>query len=146
EYLNRNLYDASLDAVYTAWKLLKEAEDLLKEAAVGIAIPWWVILLIVFIIVIVVLGFLIRRMTKSLRMILRGRLSEARMVAQTVKGAGVEIDRMKDERYKTQRLLTLLGSQYKEGIISKAAYESLKKRSESKIKDLDKKIREALVR
>lgn len=146
EYLNRNLYDASLDAVYTAWKLLKEAEDLLKEAAVGIAIPWWVIILIVFIIVVVILVFLIRRMTKSLRMILRGRLSEARMVASTVKGAGFEVERMKDERNKTQRMLTLLETQHKQGIISKAAYESLKKRSEDKIKDLDKRIRKALVK
>jgi len=146
EYLYRNLYDASLDAVYTAWKLLKEAEKLLEEAVVSIVVPLWVMFIVIFIIVIVVLAFLVRKMSKSLKLLLRGRLSEARMVAETVRGTGVEIGRLKDERNRTQRMLTLLESQYKQGIISKAAYESLKKRSESKLKDLDNKIRKSLAR
>jgi hypothetical protein len=146
EYLNRKLYDASLDAVYTAWKLLREAEDMLEELKGGFQLPWWLIVIIVFIAAILILTVVIRRVTKNLRMILRGRMSEARMVAESVKGSGIEIDRMKDERIKAERTLKLLENQYKQGIISKAAYESMKKRSEGKVKDLDRKIKERLMR
>lgn len=146
EYLNRKLYDASLDAVYTAWKLLREAEEMLEELKGVFQLPWWLIVIIVFIAAILILTIVIRRVTKNLRMILRGRMSEARMVAESVKGSGIEIDRMKDERIKAERTLNLLESQYKQDIISKPAYESMKKRSESKIKELDRKIKERLMK
>ena len=41
-------------------------------------------------------------------------------------------------------MLLLLESQFKQGIISKEAYDSLKKRSEERIAELDKKIRESI--
>ncbi|MFC2143882.1 NEW3 domain-containing protein, partial [Candidatus Aenigmatarchaeota archaeon] len=144
EYLNRQLYDASLDAVYTAWKLLKEAEDMLDNLGEGGAIPWWIIILIIVIIGVVIAGFFINKMLKNMKTILRGRMSEARKVAETVKGSGAEIDHLKEEKMKTQRMMDLLDDQRKQGIISKEAYDSLIKRSEEKMKELDKKIRKGL--
>ncbi len=41
-------------------------------------------------------------------------------------------------------MLTLLESQYTQGIISGEAYESLRKRSREKLTEIDNKIREAI--
>ena len=71
-------------------------------------------------------------------------MSEARQLATTVKGVGSETSRLREEKGKTERMLNLLRSQYQQGIISKEAYESLKTRSEQKINDLDKRIRESI--
>ncbi len=142
-YLQKELYDAALDAVYNAWQLIREAEDLLDDILSRGLLPWWVILIIVFAAVIAVLVIFMRRMTKNLKILLRGRLSEARQVAGAVKPSS-DVDTMRTEKAKNQRMLRLLENQYKSGIISKEAYESMKKRSEEKIGDIDKKIRDAL--
>jgi uncharacterized membrane protein len=142
-YLQKELYDAALDAVYNAWQLIKEAEDLLEDILARGLLPWWVILIIVFGVVIAVLVVFMRRMMKNLRILLRGRLSEARQVAGAVKPKG-DVDILRTEKSKNQRMLGLLESQYRSGIISKDAYESMRKRSEEKINEIDRKIREAL--
>jgi uncharacterized membrane protein len=143
-YLREELYDAALNSVYNAWRLLDEAEDKLDRLLAGIAIPWWVFLILVFALVIAGLILLYRKISENLRILLRGRLSEARQVAGTIKGVGLETERLREEKVKTARMLTLLESQFKQGIISREAYESLKKRSEERIAELEKKIRESL--
>jgi uncharacterized membrane protein len=146
EYLSRQLYDASLDAVYTTWKLLKEAEDLLKDMGTGVQIPWWVIIIIILVIVMGIVAFFMNKMIRNMKTVLRGRMSEARKVAETVRGSGAEIDHLKTEKLKTQRMLDLIESQRKQGIMSKEAYNSLKKRSDEKMNELDKKIRKGLLK
>jgi uncharacterized membrane protein len=143
-YLKEELYDASLESIYTAWRLLEEAEDLLEKMFLGITVPWWVFLIIIFALIITGLIFLYRKISENLKIMIRGRISEARQVAGTVKGAGLEIEKLREERTKTSRMLMLLENQFKQGIISKEAYDSLKKRSEERIAELDKKIRESL--
>jgi uncharacterized membrane protein len=143
-YLREELYDASLDSIYTAWRLLEEAEDLLDNMLAGITIPWWMLLIIVFGFVIAGLIFLYRKISENLKLLVRGRLSEARQVAGTIKGAGLETEKLREEKAKTARMLALLESQFKQGIISKEAFESLKTRSEQRMGELDKKIRESI--
>jgi uncharacterized membrane protein len=143
-YLKENLYDAALDSVYTAWRLLEEAEELLDKMLLGIAIPWWMFLMIIFALIIAVLIFFIRKIYQNLKLLVRGRLSEARQVAGTIRGAGLEVEKLREERRRTARMLLLLENQFKQGIISREAYESLKKRSEQRVAELDKKIRESL--
>lgn len=143
-YLREELYDPALDSIYIAWELLDEAEDLLDDMAVGFAVPWWVLLIVVFAVVITAMLFLFRKMSKRMSILIRGRMSEARQVAKTVKGTGEETMKLREEKGKTERMLVLLQSQYKQGIISKEAYESLKKRSDQRIAELERKIREAI--
>jgi uncharacterized membrane protein len=143
-YLREGLYDAALDSVYAAWDLLDRAEKLLDRLLAGVAMPWWLLLIVVFALVVAVLILLYRKISGNLRILLRGRLSEARQVAGTVKGAGLETERIREEKVKTARMLALLESQFKQGIISREAYQSLKSRSEQRIAELDKKIRESL--
>lgn len=143
-YLREDLYDAALDSVYTAWRLLEEAEEMLDKMLLGITLPWWVFLIIIFALIITGLIFLYRKISENLKIMVRGRISEARQVAGTVKGAGLEIEKLREERTKTTRMLMLLENQFKQGIISKEAYDSLKERGEERIAELDKKIRESL--
>ncbi|MCK4714332.1 MAG: hypothetical protein KAT35_02065, partial [Candidatus Aenigmarchaeota archaeon] len=143
-YLRDELYDAALRSIYTAWKHLDDAEDLLDKMVAGFAIPWWLLLIIAFAFIIVGVFFLYRKMSRKLSILVRGRMSEARQVAGAVKGSGMGIDNMRKEKAKTQRMMILLESQSKQGIISKEAYESLRKRSEQRMAEFDKKIREAI--
>ncbi len=142
-YLQKELYDAALDSVYNAWQLIREAEDLLEDILLRGLLPWWVILVVIFAVVIAILVIFMRRMMKNLRILLRGRLSEARQVAGAVKPKG-DVDLLRTDKAKNQRMLRLLESQYKSGIISKDAFDSMRKRSEEKINEIDKKIRDAL--
>jgi len=142
-YLEKEVYDAALDSVYNAWKLIRDAEDLLDQILSQPIIPWWLILIIIFGVVIAILILFMRKMTKNLKILLKGRLSEARQVAGTVKGSG-SVDGLRTEKAKNERMMKLLENQYKSGIISKEAYESMKKRSEQKIVDIEKRIRDSL--
>lgn len=142
-YMSKELYDAALDSVYKAWRLIEEAEDLLEKIMSQEQIPLWMLILVAFIAVIAILVFFLRRMMKNMRILTRGRLSEARQAAGIAMGSS-SVDRLKAERAKTERMIRLLEGQYRAGIISKEAYESMKKRSEGKIRDLDKKIRKSL--
>ncbi len=144
QYLREELYDASLESVYTAWKLLDKAEDLLDLMLAGFSLPWWLIVIIIFALVTVVLFFLYRKISRNLSVMVRGRLSEARQVAGTIKGSGAEVDSLRDEKARVTRMLKLLETQHKQGIISKEAYDSLRKRSEQRLGDIDKKIRQSL--
>jgi len=147
-YLRENLYDAALDSVYAAWELLDNAEKLLNKLLTGFALPPEILTLLIFaLVVLAVIAFLVfayRKMNKRLSLILRGRLSEARQVAGTVRGAGLETEKLREEKAKTTRMMALLESQYRQKIISREAYESLKNRSEQRLAELDKKIRESL--
>jgi len=143
-YLKEDLYDPALESIYTAWQLLDEADDLLDEMRIGFAIPWEVLIIIVAGIIIAILVFFLRRYSRNLNIIARGRMSEARQVAGTIKSAGTETSRLREEKGKTVRMLNLLQQQHAQGIISKEAYESLKSRSEQRIAELDKKIRESI--
>jgi len=142
-YLQKELYDAALDSVYNAWQLIREAEDLLDDILSRGFLPWWVILIIVFAVVIAVLVIFMRRMTRNLKILLKGRLSEARQVAGAVRPSS-DVDVLRTEKAKNQRMLRLLENQYKSGIISKEAFESMRKRSEEKVGEIDRKIRDAL--
>jgi uncharacterized membrane protein len=143
-YLREELYDAALDSVYTAWRLLEEAEDLLDRLLAGVILPWWIFLIIIFAIVIAGLIMFYRKISANLKILVSGRLSEARQVAGTIKGAGTETEALREEKAKTARMMALLESQFKQGIISKEAYDSLRKRSEQRLAELDKKIRESI--
>ncbi len=143
-YLREELYDAALESVHSAWKLLDDAEELLDKMFASFAIPWWIFLIIIFALIIVVLLFFYRKISNNLSILLRGRLAETRRVAGAVKGAGSDIGKLREEKAKIVRMLTLLESQYTQGIISGEAYESLRKRSRERLTEIDNKIREAI--
>jgi len=142
-YIDKEIYDAALESVYNAWELIREAEDLLESILSGAGIPWWLILIVVFAVVIIVLGLFMRKTLKNLKILMKGRMSEARQVAGVVKTSG-GVDSLRADKAKNERMMGLLEGQYKSGIISKEAFESMKKRSEQKIVDIEKKIRESL--
>jgi hypothetical protein len=143
-YLREELYDSALESIYTAWKYLEEAEDLLNKMVVGFAIPWFVFLFIGIAVVIAILVFVLRRLYKNFKLLVRGRLSEARQAATTIRAGSLQVEKLREEKSKTSRMLALLETQFRQGIISKEAYASLKTRSEQRLADLDKQIREAI--
>jgi hypothetical protein len=85
----------------------------------------------------------LRKLSLNMRVLLRGRYTEAKTVAGIVKKEP-EVENLRVERDKIQRMLALLETQYKQGIISKEAYDGLRSSSEAKMKNLDERIRKEL--
>ncbi|RLJ10054.1 MAG: hypothetical protein DRP15_01360, partial [Candidatus Aenigmatarchaeota archaeon] len=148
-YLIEKKYDAALNAIYAGWNLVKRAEYLLSIApplSPFAMIPWWLIIIIViFVVIIALVIFFLKRMTESIKTLVKGRMAEARVVTGMI-GKEVDVDALKIEREKLRRTLNLLERQYKEGIISREAYLSLRKRTEQRITDIERKIRHSLHR
>ncbi len=141
-------YEASLTAIYTAWNLLEEAELLLEKAKYkGIEIPWWLIAMIIMGAAVIVLVVILRKVSHSLKILMRGRLAEASMLKTKVLGISdiAKRENLRAKRMRLERTLALLESQYRQGVISKEAYLSLKKTTEEKIRKIDEEIRKTYV-
>jgi uncharacterized membrane protein len=145
-YLKDEKYDAALGSIYAGWDLYNRAAYLLETATarVPFEIPWWLILVILVLIGIVVfLMVVLRKLSLNIKVLLRGRYTEAKTIAGIVKKEPV-VDDLRMEKEKIERMLSLLETQYKQGIISKEAYEGLRSSSEQKLKNLDERIRKEL--
>jgi uncharacterized membrane protein len=137
-YLPDEKYENALDSIYAGWSLLDRAEFLLSQAPDLFAIPWWALLLAVFGIMTAVLVLYIRRVSASLKILVRGRNMEMGKLAASMKAAPTEgdIKRVQAEKDRLGRMLKLLEQQQQQGIISKEAYEGLRKKTEEKLKGL----------
>jgi hypothetical protein len=54
----------------------------------------------------------------------------------------VSAQRLKEEREKINKMLAIIEKEYREGIISKESYEELRKKTEEKLVELERKISE----
>jgi cell division protein FtsB len=146
-YLADNKIDAALGSIYAGWDLYNKAAALLEAAKPRVApeiIPMWLLLVILLMIGLVLfLVVVLRKLSLNMKVLLRGRYSEARTVTGIVKKEP-EVDALRTERDKLQRMIALLESQYKQGIISKEAFDGLRTSSEAKLKALDEQIRKEL--
>jgi len=146
-YLKDNKYDAALASIYAGWEIYNRAAGMLESAkpkTIPELIPMWLLLVILIMIgVILFLMIVLRKLSLNMRVLLRGRYTEAKTVAGIVKKEP-EVDNLRMEREKIQRMVALLETQYKQGIISKEAFEGLRTSSEAKIKALDERIRKEI--
>jgi hypothetical protein len=158
EFLNNEMYDDALDAIYTGWELYREALYLYEHAPTGLGIPWQLIVILILIIFGTVIGIYMYKQRRLLRTIVRtgissvggysgggaARLKEAKSVVQSIQKESAEVNELKSKRDKLTRTLGLLETQKKQGIISNEAYMSMKNSTEEKIKKLEEQIRKAI--
>ncbi|MCX6815061.1 MAG: NEW3 domain-containing protein [Candidatus Aenigmarchaeota archaeon] len=145
-YLSDQKYDAALGSIYAGWELYNRAAYLLETAAPKkpFEIPWWLVLIILVLLGIVIfLMVVLRKLSLNIKVLLRGRYTEAKTIAGIVKKVPV-VDDLRAEKEKIERMLSLLETQYKQGIISKEAYDGLRTSSEQKLKNLNDRIRKEL--
>jgi len=145
-YLTDQKYDAALGSLYAGWELYNRAAYLLETATAKkpFEIPWWLILIILMLIAVVIfLIVVLRKLSLNIKVLLRGRYTEAKTIAGIVKKEPV-LDDLRMEKDKIERMLALLETQYKQGIISKEAYDGLRSSSDQKLKNLNERIRKEL--
>jgi uncharacterized membrane protein len=146
-YLSEEKYDAALGSIYAGWELYNRAASILEAAILKAPvelIPMWLLIVILLMVgMIIFLVIVMRKLSLNMRILLRGRYTEAKTVAGVIKSEP-GADDLRTEKEKIQRMLSLLESQYRQGIISKEAYEGLRTSSEAKIKNLDEMIRKRL--
>jgi len=158
EFLDNEMYDDALDAIYNGWELYREALYLYETAPTGLEIPWQILIILLFIIFGIVVGIYLYKQRKLLRTIVRtgvsrgggysggggAKFSEAKSVVESIQKESAEVNELKDKRDKLTRTLGLLDTQKKQGIISKEAYLSMKSSTEEKIKKIEEDIRSSI--
>jgi uncharacterized membrane protein len=146
-YLSEEKYDAALGSIYAGWELYNRAAELLQNAQpkkVPELIPWWLIILIIVLVGIVLfLVLVLRKLSLNIKVLLRGRYTEAKTVAGIVRKEP-QVENLRQEKEKLERMLSLMENQYKQGIIPKEAYDGLRASSEQKLKNLEERIRKEL--
>ena len=145
-YLSNEKYDAALGSIYAGWDLYNRAAYLLETATAKkpFEIPWWLVLIILVLLAVVIfLVVVLRKLSLNIKVLLRGRYTEAKTITGIVRKEPV-VDNLRMEKEKIERMLSLLETQYKQGIIPKEAYEGLRSSSEQKLKNLNDRIRKEL--
>jgi uncharacterized membrane protein len=145
DYLLRKMYDDALESVFVARNLLDRAKYALSIAPYieHIFLPTWlIIVLIILAIVILAIFIWSRRMGIDLSRIMRPSMKEVKEAVQVVKEKPEEKEALLAERDKVNRMLKLLETERKEGIISNKAYKELKFRNETKLAEIEKKLQE----
>ena len=66
--------------------------------------------------------------------------TEAEMVAEAIKKESPEKQALIEEKEKINKVIALLDAEVKEGIISKEAYDELKKRNLDKLEEIERKL------
>ena len=145
DYLLRKMYDDALASVFAARSLLDRAKYALsiapymKRVLIPFIPTWLMILLVVLAVVIVVLLIWLKKLRVDLKKIFRPGEAEVK-AAEEVK-ATPEKEALEAEKDKVMRMLKLLETERKEGIITKKAYEELKFRNETKLKEIEEKLK-----
>jgi uncharacterized membrane protein len=147
DYLSDQKYDAALGSIYAGWELYNKAAGLLESATLKTPVelvPMWLLIVILLLVgLILFLVVVMRKLSLNMKILLRGRYTEAKTVAGIVKREPM-VENLREEKEKIERMLSLLESQYKQGIISKEAYDGLRASSEAKLQNLNERIRKEL--
>ena len=144
DYLSQERYDSALNAIYVGFNVLERAEYLLKIAPLKPPVmPAWIIaLIVIFTAVTIILVIIIKKQGAYLKMLLKVRVPRVWLAKHLSASKESEKESLMHEKEKTQRVLKLLESQYKEGIISKEAYLAIKRRTEDRLKKTKEKLKQ----
>jgi len=145
--LENNMLDEATENIVTASGLLEEAKNLLANAKFRVqysieTIPFMYILIIIVVLVGVNAFLLIwiKGLNRDVGRLIRPNINKVRELVG-VKQKKEEDDVLIRERRKILGVLDILEKEYKDGIISKSAYDELKKNHKKKLKDLNKKLK-----
>lgn len=143
-------YDNALEKIISASNLIDRANQLLIKAPKakpmvlpGIPLSTFLIILIILIISTAIILYMIKKKIIDFgKLFKRPGMPEAEGVAEAIKKESSEKQALLDEKEKISRVLTLLESEMREGIISKEAYDELKKRNIEKLEDIERRLQQ----
>jgi len=142
---NAESYTEAMTYISTAWELIRRAQEELGETEYrpemltrGIPLSWLWLILIGFVVLNVVIFVWRKKAYKKLD--LMEDLLKVRDIIKTVKReapAGIERKAgMEEKKRKLSKVMDLLESEMKEGLITEKTYQELKKRTQKKMKKL----------
>lgn len=147
QHLQGEEYQKATDNLVTAAGLIEQARQLLIESGFLVditveAIPFIYIIIIVVVLVGVNVFLLvwIKGMHRDIGRFIRPDFAKIKDLVG-VKERKEEKNELKSEREKIRGILRILEKEFEDGIISKAAYEELKKNHEKKLKEINKKLK-----
>lgn len=150
DLIKKKDYDNALDKIISTSNLIERANQLLLKAPKtkpmilpGLPLEKFLIILIILIISITIIVYMIKKKIIDLSKIFKKPgMPEAEGIAEAIKKETEEKQALLDEKEKISKVLLLLDSEFREGIISKEAYEELKKRNMDKLEDIERKLQQ----
>lgn len=144
-YLNQKLYDDAKDMVDMVRNYLDKAEYELEIAKPVEEPPYATLVAVLQKWLLLILAAVVGGMALILFFVIRARRYEVKVKIppETLKKAVVGVvsaQKLKEEREKINKMLSVLEKEYREGIISKESYEELKKKNEERLVELEKRI------
>ncbi|MEM5799855.1 MAG: hypothetical protein QXZ43_04300, partial [Candidatus Aenigmatarchaeota archaeon] len=145
--LERKDYDNALEKIMAAGNLINRAREMLPKlpkakpmVLPGLPLSTFLIILIILILVSTILVFMIKKKIIDLSKLFKKEKTEAEMVAEALKKESPEKQALLEEKEKINKVIALLDAEVREGIISKEAYEELKKRNQEKLEEIERKL------
>ncbi|MCS7134874.1 MAG: hypothetical protein NZ893_00325, partial [Candidatus Aenigmarchaeota archaeon] len=147
DLLKRKDYDNALEKIMAASNLIDRAREMLPKlpkakpmVLPGLPLSTFFGILIVLILVSAIIVFMIRKKIIDLKKLFKKEKSETEMIAEALKKEAPEKQALLEEKEKINKVIALLDAEVKEGIISKEAYDELKKRNLEKLEEIERKL------
>ena len=143
DYLKKNEIDLGMDKITSSLTLMKRARDLLDilEISEPEPISIFVILFILILIIVVVFVIVYFWRKKRLKEVLRPYTSRIRSLFERVRKRKVDVEGLQKEKEKAYRMLKVLESEKKEGLVTNDAYKKMKSNLEKRINEIEKKLK-----
>ncbi|MBU5690331.1 MAG: hypothetical protein QXM68_04270 [Candidatus Aenigmatarchaeota archaeon] len=148
DLINKKDYENVLEKIINAATLIDRAKELLIKAPKaqvmvlpGLPLSTFIIILIILLLVTAILVFMIKKKVIDFGKLFRkSDVQEAEQVAESLKKESGERQALIEEKEKINKVIALLDAEVKEGIISKEAYDELKKRNMDKLEEIERKL------
>jgi len=149
DYIKKKDYDNALDKIIAASNLIERARQLLIKAPKakpmvlpGLPLSTFLIILVILILTITIIVFMIKKKIIDIGKIFKKGEPEAEGVAEAIKKESAEKQALNEEKERINKVIALLDSEVREGVISKDAYDELKKRNQEKLEEIERKLQE----
>ena len=145
--INRKDYDGALEKIMAASNLIARAREMLPKipkakpmVLPGLPLSTFIIMLIALILAMTIIMFMLKKKIIDFSKLFKREKTEAEMVAEAIKKESPERQALLEEKEKINKVIALLDAEAREGIISKEAYEELKKRNLEKLEEIERKL------
>jgi hypothetical protein len=145
--INRRDYDNALQKIIAASNLISRAREMIPKmpkakpmVLPGLPLSTFIIMLIALILTTTIIVFMIKKKIIDFGKLFKSGKTEAEMVAETIKKESSEKQALLEEKERINKVVALLDSEVREGIISKEAYDELKKRNLEKLEEIERKL------
>ncbi|MFH8080780.1 MAG: NEW3 domain-containing protein [Candidatus Aenigmatarchaeota archaeon] len=145
--MERKDYDNALEKIIAASNLINRAREMFPKLSKakpmvlpGLPLSTFLMILIVLILMSAILVFMIKKKIIDFSKLFKKEKTEVEMVVEALKKESAEKQALIEEKEKINKVIALLDAEMREGIISKEAYEELKKRNQEKLEEIERKL------